>query len=352
MKRIALNLKKGEAKVQVETLDDLWYLSTIIDPGDFVKGKTLRKIKVGDSDSRSSGSIKKPVFLKISVEKIEFHPYSNTLRVSGKTTEAPEDVGIGSYHTFNVEISTILTIEKESWPKYQLDKLNESFETIIPPIIICVFDREEAYFALSKKYGYEILTKISGDVEKKDERVKAKGSFYQEIIKLLSEYSVRYKVRNLILASPAFWKEDLMKLVKDTTLKQKIVLATCSSVSDNAINEVLKRPEVENVLRQDRIAKEVNLVEDLMKEISVDGLCVYGKKETENAVNLGAVKSILITDTYIKESREKGTFKSIETLLKTVESLNGSVHIISTEHESGKRLHSLGGIAATLRYRI
>ncbi|MBW3003678.1 mRNA surveillance protein pelota, partial [Candidatus Woesearchaeota archaeon] len=348
MKRISLNLKKAEAKLQVETLDDLWYLSNIIDIGDFVKGKTLRKIKLGKEGERSTKVTKKQIFIELKVEKIEFHPYSNILRVSGKITQGPDDIALGSYHTFNVEPNSILTIKKESWLKYQLDKLNESFQAKVPPILICIFDREDAYFALSKKYGYQILSSISGEVQKKDERVKPKGSFFQEIINLLTEYSNRYKISNIILASPAFWKEDLMKLVKDQSLKKKIVLATCSSVSEPAINEVLRRPEVQTVLSKDRIAKEVNLVEDLLQEISKDGLSTYGAKQTQSAVELGAVKTLLITDKYIKDAREKNTYGKLEILLKTVESVNGSVHIISTDHDAGKKLHGLGGIAAIL----
>ncbi|MEA3430998.1 MAG: mRNA surveillance protein pelota [Nanoarchaeota archaeon] len=352
MKRIALNLKKGEVKLQIETLDDLWYLANIIDAGDLVKGKTVRKVKIGKEGERSSKISKKKVFLALKVEKIEFHNYSNILRISGKITAGPDNIPFGSYHTFNIEPNSILTIIKERWLKFQIEKLKESFEIKTPPILICVFDREDAYFALSKKYGYEVLSSFSGDVQKKDERVKPKGSFYEDIIKLLTEYSIRYKVSNIILASPAFWKEDLMKVMKDPNLKKKMVLASCSSVSETAINEILRRPEAQTVLKKDRIAKEVNLVEGLLKELSVDGLVVYGKKESTEAANLGSIKTILVTDAYIKDVRENNQYDELEKLLQTVESLKGDVHIISTEHDAGKKLQGLGGIAAMIRYKI
>ncbi len=35
--------KEGKVKVKAETLDDLWHLYHIIDPGDIVYAKTLRK---------------------------------------------------------------------------------------------------------------------------------------------------------------------------------------------------------------------------------------------------------------------------------------------------------------------
>jgi len=70
MRVIYKNLKGGEIKVLAENLDDLWYLSQVIDEGDLVSGKSFRKVKLGGESDRSS-SVKKPVFVKIVVEKIE-----------------------------------------------------------------------------------------------------------------------------------------------------------------------------------------------------------------------------------------------------------------------------------------
>ncbi len=107
---------------------------------------------------------------------------------------------------------------------------------------------------------------------------KKESSFYFETIKKLREYDKRYKIDNIIIASPAFWKEELLKNLKDDELKSKITSATCSSVSRNAINEVLKRNEVREILNKDRIAKEINLVEDLLVEIATNNLAAYGSK--------------------------------------------------------------------------
>ena len=147
MKILHQNLKKGELKVEVETLDDLWYLSSIIDPKDLVKGKTLRKIKVGTKDQRASNAVKKPVFLKILVDKVGFSKTSDSLRISGTVTEGPEDIAHGSYHTFNIEHKSVITIIKEKWLSYQLDKVKEASSTKMPKILICVFDREESYLS-------------------------------------------------------------------------------------------------------------------------------------------------------------------------------------------------------------
>lgn len=344
--------KKQEIKLQVETLDDLWYLSAIISPGDFIKGKTLRKIKLGGEDDRKAKIIKKPITLKILVERIEFSKTSDILRVSGKIKEGPEDVKLDSYHTFNVELSSTITIIKEEWLKFQLDKLKESTQDSKTNILILVHDREEAYFALLKKYGYDLLSSVSGDVQKKVDTEVKESSFYPLLIKQLKAYDEKYKFSNIIIASPAFWKEDLLKKVSDSELKSKIITATCSSVGNNGIDEVLKRPETKKALQRERASKEMSAVEALLEEISKEGVGVYGLKQTENAVFAGAVKELLITDKLIMRSREKGDYSLLDSILKTVEKSKGSILIISSDHEGGQKLDGLGGIGAILRYKL
>ena len=185
MKIINQSLKKGIVKVKTENIDDLWYLSHIIDKNDLIKGETIRKIKKGEEEARKTQIIKKKIFLTIKVEKIEFK--ESILKISGIVEQGPEDVPKASHHSFKVDENDIITITKEKWLRFQLDKLKEATEAKIPIILICILDREEVIFALSKRRGYQILSSIKGEVAKKEERVTAKGGFYQEIIKSLKE---------------------------------------------------------------------------------------------------------------------------------------------------------------------
>ena len=143
MHQLYSNLKKGEIRLKAENLDDLWYLSSIIGPKDLVRGKTLRKIRIGEKDQRKTNVIKKPVFIEIEVEKIEFSRHSNILRVSGVVREGPEDIPKGTHHTFNIGENSIITVTKEKWLKYHLGRLNEALEREPARILLCILDREE-----------------------------------------------------------------------------------------------------------------------------------------------------------------------------------------------------------------
>ncbi|MBT7903414.1 mRNA surveillance protein pelota [Candidatus Woesearchaeota archaeon] len=347
-----ISFKKNEAKVEIETADDLWYLSSIVDNCDIVEGKTERKIKIGEATDRSQKIVRKWVYLKLSVEKIEFHKYSSSLRISGKITEGPEDVAKGSYHTFSIEPGTQIKIVKETWLSYQTKKLKEASEKAKSKILVCVFDREDAYVGLLNRQGYELLTKLKGNVAKKDEAKQIVTNFYSEIITVLKEYATRYNVEKIIVGSPAFWKDEFLKNVKDPEFKKKLVMATCSSVDEKAINEVLKRPETQTVLKQDRIAQEVQLVDKILSEISKEGKIAYGMFEVKNATNMGAVSKLIVTDGLIQKLREQETFDELNRIMKEADKQKADIVIIDSENSGGQKLDGISGVAAILRFKL
>lgn len=355
MELVYKDLKKGELKLKVNNLDDLWLLSQIIEEDDFVLGKTFRKIKLGQEPNVKI--VKKPVILEIKVEKVDFNASSSSLRVSGIVNEEKEDIPKGSHHTITVEENSVIKITKKEWLNYQLSKIDEALKPKRGNILICILDRSQVGFAILKGYGYEWITDFEGEVEKKGEgfeRIKGE-EFYPKIVEMLEEYSNRYSSEQIIVASPSFWKETLLNIIKkkNPLLAKKVILATCSSITKSAINEILKRDEVKTALKNERVVTEINLVEKLLEEIGKgNGLGAYGFKEVKQAAEYGAISILLVSDNIIQEYREEGKYKMLEEAMKIVEKAKGEVHIISSEHEGGKKLNNLGSIGAILRYRI
>ena len=215
-------------------------------------------------------------------------------------------------------------------------------------ILILAFDREDAIFAILKSQGYEILPSMKGDVSKKDMEEK-KSNFYQEIYKQLLDYDQRYLFDNIVIASPAFWKEYLLKEIKDDTLRKKIVLATCSSIDDGTIDEILKRPELKTVLDKDKATREVKLIEELLGHISKDN-AAYGIREVSEKIQSGNVSALLVSENLILRMRHENKYLILEELMANAEALNAEIRIISGE-EAMKKLDGLAGIAVLFRYK-
>jgi len=57
------------------------------------------------------------------------------------------------------------------------------------------------------------------------------------------------------------------------------------------------------------------------------------------------VKQLLVIDHLVRE-------EDVEKIMNNTENLGGKVMVISSEHDGGKQLQALGGIAALLRYGL
>ncbi|MFW9961248.1 MAG: mRNA surveillance protein Pelota, partial [Candidatus Thorarchaeota archaeon] len=77
MKIIKQILKEGRIVLKIETLDDLWHLYNTVGPNDVVISKTSRRVRIGDEDSRKQESTRKTMVLKLQVEEVSFHNFSN-----------------------------------------------------------------------------------------------------------------------------------------------------------------------------------------------------------------------------------------------------------------------------------
>ena len=343
------NFNEGKVKLIITDLDDLWSLSHLIEPGDFVKGKTTRKIKIGEGENAKTA--KKTYTLTIEAEDIKFSEDGNSLRVNGKINEGPDDIPRESYHAIAIEVGSEISITKPKWLKYQQQKLEEAAEKKLA-LLICLMDREEAIYVLTKKFGYEVLTKISGEVPKKGRKVEIKKEFQKEIIQTLETYYQRYSPQKIILASPAFYKETIFNNITNKEIRQKIIQVDCSDVSEQAVEEVIRSSSLKEILKDDRARNEQLLVEELLKEIRKEGLAVYGYEEVKESILAGAISVLLITDDFIRKKREQGLFQELDRLMRTVEAVNAKMYVLSSKSDSGKKINGLGGIAGILKYKI
>ena len=219
-------------------------------------------------------------------------------------------------------------------------------------ILFVVFDREEALFGLLRQRKYEILSKCSGKVASKRATGVEQENFYHTVIKMLQQQNARLQPQHIVVASPAFWKDELMKELKDDVLKKKIVLAGCSSVSKNAFQELLHRQETQAIIAKAQLAQENMIVTKLLEYIAKDGLATYGYQQVAKCVEQGAVALLLVSTGLIKEKREEDSFTSLENMMKQTERMAGKVAIINAENEAGQQIDGLGGIGAILRYNL
>ena len=106
-----------------ESLDDLWHLQHLISRGDLVFALTHRKLPAIADKARPEKMERKTVRLGVKVEDVEFHMYSNWLRVHGIIKSGMD---VGQYHTLNIEVGTDLSILKYHWRPDLLARIDEA----------------------------------------------------------------------------------------------------------------------------------------------------------------------------------------------------------------------------------
>ena len=352
MKIINEDEKEGIVEIVPETLDDLWHLSHIIEVGNNASSKTTRRIQDNTGDKlRSDRGVKKTFYLGLDIENVSFHLFTGKLRLTGVITRGPEDlIPLGSHHTLEVKLNTPITIKKDRWPKWAIKRLNQAIEASKKlSAIIVVLEDDTATLGLMRQFGIEYYGPIKGNISGKriidKNRHKNIIQFYEKVIESIEKFD---SIQNVIIAGPGFVKNDFYDYIKDnhSDLAKIAIIESTGSGGRNGISEVLKKGTVEKLTSENRVALEMSAVDNLLTEIAKNSSKVaYGVKETKKAINLGAVSELLILDTKVAS-------ENMGEDMDMVENMKGEVMVISSEHEGGKQLESLGGMAAILRYEI
>ena len=358
LKIFRIDLKKGFAKVMPESLDDLWHLYNIILKGDQVHARTTRKTKPDDQYARPTKAKRVPVNLGVQVEKMYWDRVLNRLRVNGIVCDAPEKLSInGSRHTIDISINKPVTIVKKHWQKHELDRLKRASKLTAAPLTIISMDDEEFCVAILRQYGIDMKSawrsKLPGKFEA-EKRAKAKQLFFKSALKSLREAWNPIK-SPVVIIGPGYIKDDfaeyLNKEARDVA-QSVIGVKGVNSAGLSGIEESLRSGILSNMLEHMRVADEMKAMEEFLARLGRGKATItYGFDDVEKATNYGAVEKLLVADLTLRETTDQKRL-ALETLIKNVEEARGDIMVISTEHEAGTKLLSLGGIAALLRFPL
>ncbi|GAB7020183.1 mRNA surveillance protein pelota [Halostagnicola bangensis] len=343
----------GRERVEVvpESIDDLWHLQYVLEPGDRVAGDTTRRIQRNDEQMRDTGGEREPMWVAIAVDDIEFHKFANRLRVGGEIVACSREDQLGFHHTLNVEERDELSIEKRFKPDQEarLEEAEEATEN--PDVAIATVEEGAAHVHTVAQYGTEERATISGPTGKGD-FARDRSELFDELAAVLS----RMDVDAIILAGPGFTKQDALKHFEknNADLTDLITMVDTSAVGDRGVHEVLKRGAVADVQQETRIESEAEAIDELTRQIAEGAKAAYGPEEVNKAAEYGAIEELLILDDKLRKERgPDGEWAlNVDNIVRTAEQKGGDVTVFSSEFPPGQQLSNLGGIAALLRYRL
>ena len=357
MRILEINRKKEFVKVIPEALDDFWHLYNIIYRGDQVYARTTREIKTDEKYARSSRGERVPVFLGVNVENVSWDKFLGRLRVHGTVCEATENVPAGAHHTLNITLNTPLTVVKKAWAKHHLDRLKRASATSEKPVIIVSIDDEGYAIATTAQYGVE---------EKIEERIKLPGKHEAEKRSAaLNDYFRKLVASLRQVWAPArspiavigvgFVKNDFVKFLGNEAgdiFRSVVDVKSVNNGGVAGIYEAFRSGVLLKTMSQMRMAEEAEVVEEFLRRLGKgEANVAYGFDDVKKAASMGAVEKLILADSALRDSGDEQRFR-LEGLMRAVEDKKGTVMVVSTEHEGGKKLIALNGLAALLRFAL
>ncbi|KAB8360604.1 hypothetical protein FH972_024342 [Carpinus fangiana] len=367
--------------------EDMWHLYNLIRPHDLLRAPAIRKV----TDTAGTGStVSRTVrtTFTIRVKSLDFDPHASELHVSGIIAEENEVVSMGRHHTLDLELQRQFTLTKDpedkggdGWDSVALHTLKEATDIRKQAEVYAVVMQEglanicvitEHQTILRQRVEASIPRKRAGHGGEAHDKGLAKffDTLQATLLRHLDVDAMMAEERRppLLLASPGFVAQGFQKHLASTALKEgnkilgqyvreSVLVAHSSSGHVHSLAEVLKQPAVLTKLSDTKYARESQALEKFMELLREDdGRAWYGPREVERAVEKGAVGrggGVLLISNGLFRSYDIAERRKWVQLVEQVQKVEGGeVRVLSSAHESGKRLEGLGGIGAILTYPL
>ncbi|MBS3102300.1 peptide chain release factor aRF-1 [Candidatus Woesearchaeota archaeon] len=221
---------------------------------------------------------------------------------------------------------------------------------------LVVVDRRDANIALLKgktivpllKTHSEVpgKTKAGGQSAARFERLRegAKIEHFKKVAEYMKEQFLgNQNLKGIIIGGPGPTKYDFIDTgYIPTEVKNKIIaIKDLGYTGDFGIQELVDKSE--DVLAQEELMDEKRVMGRFFDTLAKNpGIASYGEKDVMKNLKLGAVDTLLLSETLEDEKIEE--FEKEASLVGT------DVKIISVETREGAQLKDLGKVAAILRY--
>ena len=367
--------RSGTIQLKPNNEEDIWYLYKILQKGDIVKMRVFRKIKVNSGGEYGVNKVKRrSITLTLKVLDIDFQSDDKGTSLTAKTINIKENkvVMIGQIQTVEIQMFQKISICKEFWTRDNFDMLDEAADEAkgIDSMIILYDDGHAGFYFLKRNF-----TKFYGKIQKSlPKKKKNMMDIYKNNIAKFDQRIWRYiydtfdteEIKVIVLAGPGNAKDRFLNRLKqidthekDLTYRKKIqdsikkyVKVATSTIHASAINEILKDPKAQKILKDTKAIKEAQKLKEFFKTLENNSnKACYGEKEVNYALQKGAIKTLLITDGLLKSNNFtiRGKF---EKLVKKCERQGGEIFLFHEDHISGQKLKEITGIAGILNYEI
>ena len=348
MKLLELDEAQCTLRLRLEVVEDTYFTSLIIDPGDLVTAWTFRQVKVERTTGTERGE-RVRVKLTIMVKKVDFQRFGDRLRVLGVVVDAPEWLHIkGSHHTITLGVGDEVLVKKRVLLPHHRRVLSMATSRIRPLAVISVGD--EVAVGLIRPQGIEVISTIPLPKPSKEGSLKAQVR--KPLLKALAnalESVSRHAPTAVVIAAPPLLLEAAMEVLKELSINVKVYSMGVSEGGLAGIYELLRREDAGRVFEEVRADHLREAVSQLLAFLEKDERRVaLGLDEVELAANMSAVRVLLLVDEILLTGDRSRVLSVLEKAARTLR----DIVVVPLECEYGRLLRSFGGIAALLYFPL
>ncbi|PYH87777.1 hypothetical protein BO71DRAFT_404380 [Aspergillus ellipticus CBS 707.79] len=387
--KIELN-GSGTVTLCPEEPEDMWHAYNLIRPNDLLRASAIRRVTT-TQETGSTSSARVHLTLEVRVKNLDFDPQSSQLHVSGTIVNETAHTKVGQHHTLDLELNRNFTLEKEvgsdgegvGWDSMAVEMLKDAVDEggkRRAEAVAVVMQEGLAHICFIGQFQTILKQKVEMSVPRKrhggGDHDKGMSKFYQVTLDTLLrqlEFNTSATsltnieaVRPVLLASPGFVAAGFQKYIQSVAstsmpalkrLLPSFVVVHSASGYLHSLSEVLQSPAVKATLADTKYARETKLMDDFLEQLRKEtNRATYGPREVESAVDQGAVGrggGVLIISNRLFRSQDVAERKRWVSLVDRVRDVEGGdVRVLSSDHESGRRLDGLGGVAALLTFPI
>ncbi|PLB33302.1 putative translation factor pelota [Aspergillus candidus] len=380
----------GTVTLCPEEPEDMWHAYNLIRPGDLLRASAIRRVTT-TQDTGSTSSARVHLTLVIRVKSLDFDPQSSQLHVGGQIINETPHTKVGQHHTLDLELNRNFTLEKEigaagegvGWDSIAIQMLKDAVDEggkRRAEAIAVVMQEGVAHICFIGQFQTVLKQKVEMSVPRKrqgsSDHDKGLTKFYQTTLDTLlrqmefntsaTSQTSNEPVRPILLASPGFvaagFQKHIQSAAATTTpalrrLVPSLVVVHSASGYLHSLTEVLQSPAVKSILADTKYARETKLMDEFQEQLRKEtNRATYGPREVESAVDQGAVGrggGVLIVSNRLFRSQDVAERKRWVSLVDRVRDVEGGeVRVLSSDHESGRRLDSLGGVAALCTFPV
>ena len=356
MRVFDLDTKSKRIRLRADQLEDLYWLTVVVENGDLVTSTTTRRVKM--NRNRRAESKKVAMRLTLTVKKVQIDPYSQRLRISGIVREGPEKYFVrGRHHTINAGVGSVIELKKLNWHRSFLGLLKRA-ETASyrPPVILLSLDKEGSVLAVVTDYRVEVLFETRSNIPPKGaeraDRPTYERSFFKKLADSVEEIANRKQAKALIVGGPGLMKRKFLTYLSEERqeLSGMAREGHASTVTVNGIYEMIRRGEVDRSLGQLSITLHSSLMDEFLTLLSKNRrLVAYGLEDVKQAVRRGASKVVVILNSLLFS---EGTKEQVIEVLDICDETRAEFHIVDGKSEPGGILKGFGGMVSILRYPL